>query len=136
MADSIDIAAEEPSWRAWLGAALGWAVPGAGHLLQGRVWRALLLGGAVWTMFLMGVNLGGHLYGFSESGVGFLAYVFGFCDFGTGLLYLAARNLGIAVAERPQLPTSEYGNVFLMVSGLLNYLLSLDAFDIGARRKS
>jgi hypothetical protein len=118
-----------------LAALLGWAVPGAGHLLQGRLWRAVLLGGSVWALFLTGVNLGGHLYGFSEAGVGLLAYVFGFCDLGSGLLYLMARGLGVAVAEQSRLPTSEYGNVFLMVSGLLNYLLSLDAFDIGVGRK-
>jgi hypothetical protein len=99
------------------------------------VWRGLLLGGVVWAMFILGVNLGGHLYGFSESAAGLLAYVFGFCDLGAGLLYFTARILGIAVAEQSQLSTSEYGNVFLMVSGLLNYLLSLDAFDIGVRRK-
>lgn len=123
-----------PLWP-WLAALSGWALPGAGHVLQGRIWRAVALGGAVWAMFLIGVSLGGHLYGFRESSAGLLAYVFGFCDLGTGLLYLASRVSGIAVQEQSQLPTSEYGNVFLMVSGLLNYLLSLDAFDIGVRRK-
>src|SRR3712207_1819793 len=126
---------ERTQGPAWLAALLGWAVPGAGHLLQGRVRRALLLGGSVWAMFLIGVSLGGHLYGFGESSVGLLAYVFGFCDLGSGLLYLTSRMLGVAVAEQSQLPTSEYGNVFLMVAGLLNYLLSLDAFDIGVGRK-
>ena len=134
MAESIELVDRPPS-LAWLAAVVGWAVPGAGHLMQGRVWRGLLLGGVVWAMFLIGVNLGGHLYGFSESSVGLLGYVFGFCNLGSGALYITARGLGIAVAEQSHLPTSEYGNVFLMVSGLLNYLLSLDAFDIGVRRK-
>jgi hypothetical protein len=120
----------------WLYGLLGWAVPGAGHLAQGRLWRGLCLGGGVWAMFLIGVSLGGHLYGFSESSAGLLAYVFGFCDLGTGLLYLASKALGVAVVEQSQLQTSEYGNVFLMVSGLLNYLLALDAYDIGVGRKA
>jgi len=120
---------------AWLAALAGWLLPGAGHLLQGRVWRALLLGGVVWLMFCTGVSLGGHLYGFSEGEAGLLSYVFGFCDLGTGALYLISKAAGVAVVERPQLATSEYGNVFLMVAGLLNFLLSLDAFDIAAGRK-
>jgi TM2 domain-containing membrane protein YozV len=121
--------------NAWLAALAGWLLPGAGHLLQGRVWRALLLGGVVWLMFWTGVRLGGHIYGFSEGEAGLLNYVFAFCDMGTGVLYFISKAAGVAVAERPELATSEYGNVFLMVAGLLNFLLSLDAFDIGAGRK-
>lgn len=134
MAESMNDTSRSPS-RAWLAALLGWAVPGAGHLLQGRIGRAFLLGGAVWAMFLIGVNLGGHLYSFSETGVNLLSYVFGFCDLGAGVLYVGSRVFNVATVEQAQLPSSEYGNVFLMVAGLLNYLLSLDAFDIGLRRK-
>jgi len=32
--------------------------------------------------------------------------------------------------------TYEYGNTFLLVAGLLNYLVMLDAFDIAAGRKA
>jgi len=31
--------------------------------------------------------------------------------------------------------TYEYGNTFLLIAGLLNYLTMLDAFDIAAGRK-
>jgi len=31
--------------------------------------------------------------------------------------------------------TYEYGNTFLIVAGLLNFLVMLDAYDIGAGRK-
>ncbi len=134
MVESTDIVGKSHG-QAWLAAILGWLLPGAGHLLQRRVSRAVLLGSIVWIMFLIGVDMGGHLYGFSETSGSLLSYVFGFCDLGSGLLYIIARAFGIAIAEQSQLPTSEYGNVFLMVSGLLNFLLSLDAFDIGVGRK-
>jgi hypothetical protein len=55
---------------------------------------------------------------------------------GSGMLYLLARFLGLAASERPEQATSEYGSVFLMVAGLLNLILALDAFDIKAGRKS
>ena len=38
-------------------------------------------------------------------------------------------------AENAQRMTYEYGNTFLLVAGLLNYLATLDAFDIAAGRK-
>lgn len=126
----------EATAGAWLVGLLAWALPGAGHLYTGRIWRALILGGAVWLMFLAGLALGGHLYSLFSSTTGLLSYVFGLFDLGTGLLYVVCRAAGIGVVDQAQLATSEYGNVFLMVAGLLNYLLALDAFDIGAGRKS
>jgi hypothetical protein len=32
--------------------------------------------------------------------------------------------------------TYEYGNTFLLIAGLMNYLTMLDAFDVAAGRKS
>jgi len=120
---------------AWALGLVAWAVPGAGHLLQGRAVRGLLLGGAVWWMFTAGVLSGGPLYGILGAGAGLLSYVFGFCNLGAGLLYVVCWAAGVGVEEQARLATSEYGNIFLMVAGLLNYLVALDAFDIGAWRK-
>lgn len=87
-------------------------------------------------MFALGIAIGGHIYGLRESNEGLLSSLFGLCDLGTGLLYLFATLSGLAVNERPEQATAEYGSVFLMVAGLLNLILALDAFDIGAGRKS
>jgi hypothetical protein len=121
--------------RAWLLALIGWLVPGLGHLGQGRVTRGALGGATVLALFLSGVALGGHIYGLRDTSEGLLSSLFGFCDLGSGLLCLGSKTLGLAVTEHPQLYTSEYGNVLLMVAGLLNFILSLDAFDISAGRK-
>jgi hypothetical protein len=46
---------------------------------------------------------------------------------------------GVGFADDPQSAaraTYEYGNTFLLIAGLLNYLAMLDAFDISAGRKS
>lgn len=115
---------------------LGWLIPGAGHLSLGYVVRGLVLGMSVWVMFFIGVASGGHLHGLFEGGAGLLSNVFGLFDLGAGLLFWGARAGGLAVTEQASLPTAEYGNIFLMVAGLLNYLLALDAFDIGSGRKS
>jgi hypothetical protein len=130
------IPADGANLQAWLAGCLAWAIPGAGHFYQGHIVRGALLGGTVCAMYFLGWLLGGHLYGLhnvSESG--FLAYVFGFCDLGTGLVYLLSLLANFAVADHSQLATSEYGDRFLMVAGLLNYLSTLDAFDIAVGRK-
>ncbi|HLL15687.1 MAG TPA: DUF6677 family protein [Pyrinomonadaceae bacterium] len=134
--EEIIIPREKPGAEAWLAGGLAWAIPGAGHFYQGHVVRGLLLGGSVLAMYVVGWLLGGHLYGlYNAPETGFLAYVFGFCDLGTGLLYLLSLLSNIAVTDQSQLATSEYGDRFLMVAGLLNYLSMLDAFDVAAGRK-
>jgi hypothetical protein len=134
--EELTVSNERPGVRAWLAGGLAWALPGAGHFYQGHVVRGALLGGTVFAMYFVGWMLGGHLYGLHNvSETGFLAYVFGFCDLGTGLLYLLSLAGNVAVLDQSHLATSEYGDRFLMVAGLLNYLSMLDAFDIAAGRK-
>jgi uncharacterized protein DUF6677 len=123
--------------RAWLAGALTWAVPGAGHLLIGKTTRGLILGGVVLLMFALGMLLGGHLYGsHSSADIGLLAYVYGFCNLGLGLAYAVCLWVGVGLTDQAARATAEYGNVFLIIAGLLNYLSMLDAFDIAAGRKA
>ena len=117
-------------------AVLGWLVPGAGHVLQGRVLKGAVGGAAILLMFTCGVLIRGHLYSVPDTSEGLLSALFGLCDMGSGLIYLVSRLAGVAVAEQPQSATAEYGSAFLMVAGLLNFIMALDAFDIGVGRKS
>ena len=123
---------------AWLVGLAAWAVPGLGHLLQRRWARALLLGGAVWGMFFTGLGLGGHLFRVTSSDEGFSALLQllpMIANVGAGLLYISCWLTNSGFADHAQMVTYEYGNTFLLVAGLLNYLAMLDAFDIAARRK-
>ena len=123
---------------AWLIGVAAWAVPGLGHLLQKRWVRGLLLGGAVWIMFLLGLALGGHLFGISSKDQGWAALVQSLpmiANLGSGLLYVFCWIANTGFVENAQLVTSEYGDKLLLVAGLLNYLAMLDAFDIAAGRK-
>ena len=120
----------------WLVGILAWLVPGLGHLIQGRALRGAISSLTILLMFILGVSIGGHIYGLREAGEGLLSSLFGLCDMGSGVLYLLSRFAGLAVNERPEQATSEYGSVFLMVAGLLNLILALDAFDIKAGRKA
>ena len=124
--------------RAWLLALGAWAVPGLGHLLQGKFVRALLLGGAVYVMFFVGLAIGGHLFriGPNDQGLTALLQLLPMsANFGAGLLYIGCWLTGSGFVEQAQRVTYEYGNTFLLCAGLLNYLVMLDAFDIAAGRK-
>jgi hypothetical protein len=131
----------KPPASAWWLGATAWAVPGAGHFLQGRWVRGLIIASAVCGMFVLGLVFGGHLFGLGAGGEGssqLLQLPPMIANLGTGVLYLIcwAGNSGFSdSAEYARLATFEYGNTFLLVAGLLNYLAMLDAFDIAAGRK-
>jgi hypothetical protein len=128
--------------RAWLMGLAAWLVPGLGHLLQGRWVRALLVGGAVWLSYLGGLWMGGHLFSVSgnEQGLSALLQVPPMiANLGSGILYIVCWLFGVGFADDPAhaaRATYEYGNTFLLIAGLLNYLAMLDAFDISAGRKA
>ncbi len=128
--------------RAWLMGFAAWLVPGLGHLLLGRWLRALLLGGSVWIAFLSGIWMGGHLFivKADEQGTSALYQLPPMiANLGTGLLYICCWFFGVGFSDdlvNAARATYEYGNTFLLVAGLLNYLAMLDAFDIAAGRKS
>lgn len=121
---------------AWLIGLAAWAVPGLGHVLQGRLLRGLLLGGAVWAMFVTGLLLGGHLFTVTDHGLAALVQLLPMsANIGSGLLFVFCWLTNTGFAEQAHRLTYEYGNTFLLVAGLLNYLAALDAFDTAAGRK-
>ncbi|HST51417.1 MAG TPA: DUF6677 family protein [Pyrinomonadaceae bacterium] len=122
--------------NAWVTAILAWLVPGLGHLTQGRVQKGVAGGAVILALFVLGATIGGHIYPLTDTSEGLLSSLFGLCDIGSGLIYFISRLVGFAAGEQPQRATAEYGSVFLMVAGLLNFILALDAFDIRAGRKS
>jgi len=55
-------------------------------------------------------------------------------DLAIGLPYLVATSLGYGAGQVVAV-TYEYGNTFLIVAGLLNVLVILDAYDVAVGRK-
>ena len=110
----------------------GWLVPGAGHLWLGRRQKGIVFLVTLPLMFVTGIWLQGRIFPFelSEPLVGLAA----FANLGIGLPWFAARalELGAGVVTAA---SYEYGNTFMIVAGLLNFLVMLDAFDIGMGRK-
>ena len=83
-------------------------------------------------MYLIGLWLEGQVFSFDLSQP--LVALAALADFGIGLPYLLTRFFG-AGEGRVVAVTYEYGNTFLVVAGLLNSLVVLDAYDIALGRK-
>ena len=112
--------------------ALSWAVPGLGHLLLGRWRKGLVFLIALPVMFFLGLVLQGRIFPFGTSDI--LVVLAALADLGIGLVYFLAGPLGYG-AGKVTAVTYEYGNAFLIVAGLLNLLVLLDAYDVALGRK-
>jgi len=111
----------------------GWIIPGLGHLLQGRWARGVVFFSSVTLMFSLGLAMEGKLYGLPPDRPLHILAIF--ADMGAALHYLLAQALGLGTGRIAN-PTYDYGTTYLWVSGLLNYLIVLDAFDLARGRKS
>jgi hypothetical protein len=109
-----------------------WLVPGGGHLWLGRRAKGLVFLAALVLMFGLGVALQGRLFPFefSQPLVGLAAVA----DVGIGVPYFLAWSMGWGQGQVTA-TTYEYANAFLIVAGLLNMLVVLDAYDIACGRK-
>src|SRR5436309_1747643 len=71
--------------------AIGWLIPGAGHLIQKRWGRGLILMAAVTIMFILGLLMEGKLY---AANTGDILDILGFIgDIGAGGLYIVSKTL-------------------------------------------
>jgi hypothetical protein len=109
-----------------------WAIPGAGHLWLGRRNKGLVFLIALPLMFALGLALRGRLFPFDLSDP--LVCLAAVADLGIGLTYFIASGLGFGAGD-VRAVTYEYGNAFLIVAGLLNLLVVIDAYDVALGRK-
>ena len=112
--------------------AVGWLIPGAGHMIQKRWIRGLLLFISITTLFVFGLAMQGRIY---KANGGDILDILGFIgDIGAGGLYILtlANDWGqgaIAFA------TADYGTKFMIVAGLLNFIAVADAYHIAIGKK-
>lgn len=121
----------------WFYGILAFLVPGGGHLLQGHWGRGLLIGGVIWLMFIIGILSGGAYYPSFDFKDGFLLHILNFfAVLGNGVGFIFTMFLKTNPPPNvASWATFEYGGRFLEVAGLLNYLATIDAFDIATGRK-
>jgi hypothetical protein len=91
-----------------------------------------MLSACVLIMFVLGMGMSGKLYDTAfEQPLHIFALL---ADIGVGIPYLIAQRVGLGAGVMTE-TTYDYGTTYLWVSGLLNYLIVLDAFDIAQGRK-
>ena len=113
--------------------ALGWLIPGAGHLIQRRWVRGVLLMASVITMFVIGLAMQGRVY---QPNGGDILDILGFVgDVGAGGLYILSRfnDWGHVVVAHA---TADYGTKYIIVAGLLNFICVADAYHIAIGKKA
>jgi hypothetical protein len=124
--------AQPTSMMSVMAPAIGWLIPGAGHLIQRRWIRGFLLLISIGALFVLGLMMQGHIY---KANGGDILDILGFIgDLGAGGLYIAtlAMNGGqgaIAFA------IADYGTKFMIVAGLLNFIAVADAYHIAIGKK-
>jgi hypothetical protein len=107
-------------------------VPGLGHLVLGRARKAAVFFVMLVVMFGIGLAFGGRLFPFQISDP--LVFLMALAEWSVAVPRLFSGLAGWGRGDVISI-TYEYGNTFLIVAGLLNFLVMLDAFDIAMGRK-
>ncbi len=113
--------------------AIGWAIPGAAHLWLGRRDKGLVFLVVPVLMFAAGLWLDGRIFPVDPSQP--LVALAALANLGIGVPYFAAWAAGLG-AGTVVAPSYEYANTYLIVAGLLNALVVLDAYDLAIGRKA
>jgi hypothetical protein len=111
---------------------LAWFVPGGAHVAQGQVVKGLVFFATLVAMFAFGIAFGGRLFHLELSDP--LIVLAGVAQWGLGVPRIAAGLFGWGTGNVTAM-TYEYGNTFLITSGLLNALVVLDAYDLATGRR-
>lgn len=109
-----------------------WLIPGCGHLMLGRKWRALILFVSILSMFLLGLAMKGEFFAMHSGS--YLERLGFFGEMSVGVAMPTAQFFGYSGGD-PFFASADYGTAFLVAAGMLNVLAILDAYDIALGRK-
>ncbi len=109
-----------------------WAIPGAGHFWLGKRQKAMVFLLALPMMFAIGLALKGPLHPFTLAEP--IVFLQACANLSMGIPYFLASALGFGLGQIRAV-TYEYGNAFLVVSGLLNLIVVIDVYDVAKGRK-
>ncbi|MBZ5545926.1 MAG: hypothetical protein LAO07_20000 [Acidobacteriia bacterium] len=130
--DAAEVKPRAPVGRLVRLCVAAWLIPGCGHLMLGRKWRALILFVSILSMFLLGVAMNGEF--FSVHSASYLEQLGFFGEMSVGVAVPAARFFGYG-GGNPFFVSADYGTAFLIAAGMLNILTIFDAYDIALGRK-
>jgi hypothetical protein len=130
--DKTRVTPEPVSVMSVLAPAVGWLIPGAGHMMQKRWIRGGLLFVSIVTLFLLGLGMQGRIY---KANGGDILDILGFIgNVGAGGLYIVTTTMDWGQGAI-QFATADYGTKFMIVAGLLNFIAVADAYHIAIGKK-
>lgn len=114
-------------------AVIAFLIPGGGHFLVGQLRKSVIFFVVLIAMFVIGLAFGGRLFPFQWNEP--LVVLAAAAEWVLALPRFIATVLGRGRGDVVSI-TYEYGNTFLIVAGILNSLIVLDALDYARGRKS
>jgi hypothetical protein len=116
-----------------LAGALGWVIPGLGHLLLRRWTKGVVYFLCVGGLAYAGLVMRGGIFGpGAEDMFDRLGF---FADVGTGVFYFLAHAVQTAGPDVAH-ATGDYGTRLFATAGMLNLLTVLEAYEIGCGRRT
>ena len=113
--------------------AVAWLLPGGGHFMLGQNRKAAIFFVVLTFMYVLGLLAGGRLFDMQVSEP--LVFLAALAEWAIGLPRVAAA-VGGAGQGNVIAASYEYGNTFVIVAGLLNAMVILDAYDVATGRKA
>lgn len=110
---------------------LTWLFPGLGHWILGSRRRALLYGSVILVSLAAGMAMHGRLYGPVRGD--FISWLATAANAGLGLLYPLCKLAGYDGSVDH--PLSEYGTIFILSAGLMNWLLLLETEELAREKR-
>jgi hypothetical protein len=132
---TVERPAPELVRRALTACFFGWILPGGGHFYLGKRSRAAVFLSVVLLLLVLGVVMDGQIYKAKKDQP--LTVLASFASMGNGPAHFLLRHSGWTGKGRGdnRSPWYEFGNTFILVAGLLNMLIILDAYDVGVGYK-
>lgn len=104
-----------------------WLFPGLGHWILKSKKRALFYSIIILLFFFSGIAMSGKLY--SPVKNDFVSILATIANLGIGLLYFIMKII-FKYSGNPANTLNEYGTIFILSAGLMNYLLILEVEKI------
>jgi hypothetical protein len=135
----------ETKSKAMQSLALGWLIPGLGHVSLKKYWRGGIFFACITLMLTLGLVMGGKIYSYQEEGLYLkliishmaenpLTFLATLSDLGYGFIYVLSKLFSFGIGNLRN-TTFEFGTAYIAGAGLLNYLVALDAYDIALGKK-
>ena len=113
--------------------AVAWLLPGGGHFMLGQNRKAAIFFAVLTFMYVLGLAAGGRLFPVQLTDP--LVFLAALAEW-TVVLPRVVAAIGRFGQGDVVAASYEYGNSFVIVAGLLNALVILDAYDVAIGRKA